>query len=65
MENELLINNLVLIFKTYISFSRESGILNFAVLKAKIIKVRKIEKKIAFPFKTRKTQEFLKKLNVP
>ena len=65
MENELLINNLVLIFKTYISFSRESRILNFAVLKAKIIKVRKIEKKIAFPFKTRKTQEFLKKLNVP
>ena len=60
MENELLINNLVLIFKTYISFSRENGILNFAVLKAKIIKVRKIEKKIAFPFKTRKTQEFLK-----
>lgn len=65
MENELLINNLVLIFKTYISFSRESGIVNFAVLKAKIIKIRKIEKKIAFPFKTRKTQEFLKKLNVP
>ena len=60
MENELLINNLVLIFKAYISFSRETEILNFAVLKAKIIKVRKIEKEIAFPFKTHKTQEFLK-----
>lgn len=65
MENELLKNNVVLIFKTCILFSRESEIPNFAVLKAKIIKIRKIEKKIAFPFKTRKTQEFLKKLNVP
>ena len=65
MENELSINNVVLIFKTYIFFSKESGIPNFAVLKAKIIKIRKIEKKIAFPFKTHKTQEFLKKLNVP
>ena len=51
--------HLFLIFKMYICFSRDTGILNFTVLKAKIIKVRKIEEEIA-KNKARKTQEFHK-----
>ena len=43
----------------YVSFSRDTGILKFAILKAKVIKVRKIEKEMA-ESDTRKTQEFLK-----
>ena len=48
--------HLFLIFKMYNAFP---GILNFTVLKAKIIKVRKIEEEIA-KNKARKTQEFHK-----
>ena len=58
IENKLLINHLFLIFKMYFYYSR---ILHFALLKAKIVKVRKIEVEIA-KIDAHETQEFCKKL---
>ena len=47
----------------YVYFSSDTEILNFAILKAKTIKVRKIEKETA-KSNARKTQEFRKKWTV-
>ena len=63
IKNELLINYLFLIFKIYLYFSRDIGILNFFILKAKIIKVRKIEEQIA-KNNACKSQEFRRKWDV-
>ena len=57
--NKLLTNHLFLIFKMYVYFSRDTFILNFTVLKAKIIKVREIKGEIA-KNNSRTTQQFHK-----
>ena len=44
----------------YVCFSRDTGILNFAILKVEIIKVRKTKEEIARNI-THKSQEFCKK----
>ena len=47
----------------YLCFSRDTGILNFAILKVEIIKVRKTKEEIAKNI-THKNQEFCKKWNI-
>ena len=51
IENELFINHLFLIFNIYVHYSMDTRILNLAVLKTKVIKVRKLFKQWTTPVK--------------